>query len=161
MQRLSLATGAALLMLGCGTSYGDPGGASEPMVVTNATFNSGELPDDGGPALPLATSMTSTGIAGGAEKSLAGRAKALVQGFVGDKESSEAYLERVLETYFEFPPVVRAQETRWSKPWDEETYPTPPALLDRPVTDAERAFETHATSYTWICYARVRTAARP
>lgn len=95
-----------------------------------------------------------------ADKSLAGRAKALLSGLGGSAESPEAYLERVLETYFEFPPVVRAARTRWDKPWDEEHYPTPAALLERPVTDAERAFEAHATSYTWICYARLRAAAK-
>jgi hypothetical protein len=95
------------------------------------------------------------------EKSLVARVKGALAGVLGEKESSAAYLERVLETYFEFPPVVRTRETRWGKPWDEEHYPTPQALLDRPVTDAERPFETHATSYTWICYARLRPAAAP
>jgi hypothetical protein len=93
------------------------------------------------------------------EQSLVGRAKATLSGLLGERESSEAFLERELETYFEFPPVVRARETRWGKPWDEESYPTPRALLDRPVTEAERPFETHAATYTWICYARVRAAA--
>lgn len=66
--------GGALCALGCADSFGDPGGASEPIVVTNATFNSGELPNDGGAALPLTTSMTSTAEAGGPERSLSGRA---------------------------------------------------------------------------------------
>jgi hypothetical protein len=90
------------------------------------------------------------------QRSLSARARAWLSSPSGS-EPADAYLERVLETYFEFPPVVRSAVTRWDKPWDEEHYPTPHALLDRPVTDAERPFETHATSYTWICYARVRT----
>jgi hypothetical protein len=90
-----------------------------------------------------------------AERSLSGRARALLAS-LGRSEAADAYLERVLDTYFEFPPVVRAEQTRWGKAWDEERYPTPKALLDRPLTDTERPFETHAASYTWICYARVR-----
>jgi hypothetical protein len=92
-----------------------------------------------------------------AEKTLTGRAKALLSS-VGRSVPTEAYLERVLETYVEFPPVVRAPVTRWGDAWDDVRYPTPKALLDRLLTDEERPFETHATSYTWICYARVRPA---
>lgn len=74
MHRLAHAALASALALGCGNSYGDPGGPAEPIIVSGATFNAGELPDDGGPALPLATSMTSVVEAGGSEKSLSGRA---------------------------------------------------------------------------------------
>jgi hypothetical protein len=43
-------------------------------MVSGATFNAGEMPDDGGPDLPLTTSQSSVGVAGGPEQSMSGRA---------------------------------------------------------------------------------------
>jgi hypothetical protein len=67
-------TAGAFLALGCGASYGDGTGASEPIVVAGATFNAGDLPDDGGPSLLLTTSSSGSACAGGADKTMAGRA---------------------------------------------------------------------------------------
>jgi hypothetical protein len=64
----------ALTALACADSYGDDGGAIEPLIVSNATFNSGKLPNDGLTALPLTNSTSSQAVAGGADKSLSGRA---------------------------------------------------------------------------------------
>ncbi|HVY29447.1 MAG TPA: hypothetical protein VHB79_22970 [Polyangiaceae bacterium] len=66
--------GGSLLALGCQDSYGDPGGPAEPIVVPGATFNSGALPNDGNPKMPLTTSNTSLAEAGGPERGLSGRA---------------------------------------------------------------------------------------
>ncbi len=65
------------------------------------------------------------------------------------------YLERTLETYFEFPPVRRAATTRWGDAWTDERYPTPPALIES-VGDPSDAFSAEAQAYTWICYAKLR-----
>jgi hypothetical protein len=43
-------------------------------VVAGATFNAGDLPDDGGPSLLLTTSSSGSACAGGADKTMAGRA---------------------------------------------------------------------------------------
>ena len=61
-------------LLGCGSSYGDGTGIDEPMIVSGATFNKGELPDDGGAVLAAASSVNLEAFAGGPEKSLSGRA---------------------------------------------------------------------------------------
>jgi len=66
-------TASALVVLGCGSSYGDGSGTAEPIIVSNATFNSGDMPNDGGPMLPFATDMTGTAFAGGPERTLSGR----------------------------------------------------------------------------------------
>jgi hypothetical protein len=60
--------------LGCASSYGDGTGVDEPIIVANATFNDGKLPDDGGKVLPAAGNVNGDAIAGGPEKSLSGRA---------------------------------------------------------------------------------------
>ena len=72
--RFVLSLLGASLTLGCGDSYGDDEGLKEPIVVQNATFNAGRMPNDGLPTLPLTTSISSSALAGGPEKSLAGRA---------------------------------------------------------------------------------------
>jgi hypothetical protein len=69
-----LALVGSLATLGCASSYADGTGVEEPIVVANATFNEGALPDDGGAPLPATGSVNGDAIAGGPEKSLSGRA---------------------------------------------------------------------------------------
>jgi hypothetical protein len=61
-------------VLACGSSYGDGTGVDEPMTVTGATFNKGDLPNDGGLALVAASSVNLEAFAGGPDKALSGRA---------------------------------------------------------------------------------------
>jgi FkbM family methyltransferase len=61
-----------------------------------------------------------------------------------------------LEVYHEFPPVLKTARTRWGDAWEEPAYPTPAPLLDRAIAPAHRMFLEEATSYTWICYAKLR-----
>jgi hypothetical protein len=68
------ALGFACLALGCSESYGDVGGPVEPITVASAVYNAGKMPNDGLPTLPLTTSISSSALAGGAERSLSGRA---------------------------------------------------------------------------------------
>jgi len=65
---------ATVAVCGCSESYGDDESLKEPIVVANATFNAGKMPNDGLPALPLTMSGTSNVQAGGPERSLSGRA---------------------------------------------------------------------------------------
>ena len=64
-------------------------------------------------------------------------------------------LETHLETYFEFPPVIQSERTRWGDPWDD-SYPTPEPLLERPEKPSHRLFAEEAMWYTWICYVRLK-----
>jgi hypothetical protein len=83
---------ASLVALGCSNSYGDVGGVEEPIVVSGATFNVGDLPNDGGPQLPLATSITNGALAGGPDKNLSGRATREAYGVaVSMKGASNGY----------------------------------------------------------------------
>jgi len=70
---LSLLT---LALLGCGSSYGDGSGVTEPIMVagSSTTFIEGDMPNDDGPELLLASSMSSSAFAGGPDRSLSGRA---------------------------------------------------------------------------------------
>ncbi len=66
---------AALLALaGCGSSYGDGSGISEPVLVAGAIFNEGDMPNDDGPLVLLASTVSGSAFAGGPDKSLSGRA---------------------------------------------------------------------------------------
>lgn len=78
--RLPIVATLALTATGCAASYGDPDGAAEPIVVTNAVFHAGKMPDDGGPQLLLTSSMSSSGSAGGPEKAMSGRATSAAYG---------------------------------------------------------------------------------
>lgn len=76
---VALVAGVSALA-GCGSSYGDGTGTTEPLVVVGATFNSGDLPDDGRPQLPATTSMSSGAFAGGPDKTMSGRASSKAYG---------------------------------------------------------------------------------
>ncbi len=65
-------------------------------------------------------------------------------------------LRKHLEVYYEFPPVFKTDKTRWGDEWNEETYPTPRPLLERPTKPSHELFRDEARYYTWICYAKLR-----
>jgi len=66
------------------------------------------------------------------------------------------FLKNVLKIYYEFPPVFKKEKTRWLDNWNEEDYPTPEPLFEKPEQDYLNVFEKDATSYTWICYAKLK-----
>lgn len=72
----------------------------------------------------------------------------------GDADAT--YLRSALRTYYEFPPVAKAETTRWGDPWTSERYPTPPPILDEPPTGGASVFADEATLYTWMCFAELR-----
>lgn len=90
-------------------------------------------------------------------QNLLARARHVFEGPSPAEREPARYLERTLETYFEFPPVRRATTTRWDDAWSDERYPTPPALFDSPGEPSD-PFVAEARDYTWICYARLRGA---
>ena len=88
------------------------------------------------------------------------------------------YLKRVLEVYFEFPPIVRTKKTRWGDNW-KENYPTPPSLFNEnddyqmpPQEYRSGGFKIYTEEdgkpdifdispeefleYTWICYIKLK-----
>lgn len=66
------------------------------------------------------------------------------------------YLEDNLDIYCELPPVFKTEVTRWSDTWDAETYPTVEPLLRSQSHQYQKIFFDDATSYTWMCYAKLR-----
>jgi hypothetical protein len=65
-------------------------------------------------------------------------------------------IEKKLETYYEFPPVVKHLQTRWGDPWDDQHYPTVPPLIDHPIPPPWHIFELESQFYNWICYASLK-----
>lgn len=63
-----------------------------------------------------------------------------------------ALLQRNLERYFEFPPVVRSASHRFG-PWRDDRLPTKPPVIPEARRTDEEIFAKDAPSYTWICYA--------
>jgi len=58
-----------------------------------------------------------------------------------------------LDIYYEFPPILKINTTRWGDNWDSVSYPTPEPLL---LKSTQRIFLDEAMYYTWICYARLK-----
>jgi hypothetical protein len=95
------------------------------------------------------------GVPAPAPRGFVERARRVIRASSPPERDPASYLERALDTYFEFPPVRRATTTRWGDAWTDEKYPTPLPLFDDPG-DASDPFVAEAQDYTWICYARLR-----
>lgn len=61
-----------------------------------------------------------------------------------------------IETYEEFPPVFKTAKTRWGDNWDDNSYPTTQALLEKPTEDFHNIYHDEAQSYTWINYTKLK-----
>lgn len=66
------------------------------------------------------------------------------------------YLWQNLEVYYEFPPIFKAEYTRWGDRWEDENYPTPAALLSSVEHAYQQTYKDEAVDYTWICYAKLK-----
>lgn len=64
-------------------------------------------------------------------------------------------LQKNLDIYYEFPPVIKTEQTRWGDEWNG-TYPTPKPLLKQSLKASQDIFLDQATSYNWICYAKLK-----
>jgi hypothetical protein len=60
-----------------------------------------------------------------------------------------------LETYAEFPPIVRTPKTRWGTPWDE-SFGTVEPLLSYPGPAEYRELAGEGEAYQWLCYVKLR-----
>lgn len=59
-----------------------------------------------------------------------------------------------LETYYEGPPLVEMEKTRWGADWYDPAYATKPALFARDEVDETTLRE--GTAFTWMCYVEIR-----
>lgn len=75
---------------------------------------------------------------------------------VAPNDADARMLREHLEVYCEFPPVVRADNTRWGDEWDDARYPTPETLLGEASEPWRQVFLDEAQFYTWMCYARLK-----
>jgi hypothetical protein len=66
------------------------------------------------------------------------------------------YLRQNLEAYYEFPPIFKAERTRWGDVWNDDNYPTPDPLLRAVEREYQRRYMNEASYYTWMCYARLK-----
>jgi hypothetical protein len=72
--RLTSALLATFALCGCGDSFGDGSAVDEPLIVSNATFNEGALPQGDGAEIAATSAVSGLVYAGGPEKALSGRA---------------------------------------------------------------------------------------
>ena len=65
-------------------------------------------------------------------------------------------IEKNIEIYYEFPPVIKTEKTRWGDDWDEVNYPTSEPLLKGLKSPSMQIFIDEAIYYTWICYVKLK-----
>lgn len=66
------------------------------------------------------------------------------------------HLKNVLDIYYEFPPVIKTEYTRWKDEWDDANYPTPKPLFSKTSLEYLKLFHQEAVYYTWICFAKLK-----
>ena len=67
-------------------------------------------------------------------------------------------LEKIIDTYFEFPPIFKNKLTRWGDLWTDENYPTKEALLDLTTANIEKYKDIYneSNTYNWMCYVKLK-----
>ena len=61
-------------------------------------------------------------------------------------------INRIINRYYEFPPIFKTQTTRWGDEWNDINYPTEAPILNLSERyNYETAFN-EAKAYNWICY---------
>ena len=76
-------------------------------------------------------------------------------GYINPNSKHSQFLIKILETYYEFPPVVKKSLTRWGDEWNENDYPTEKPIIND-SSQAPLLFSNEAQYYTWICYAKIK-----
>lgn len=61
-----------------------------------------------------------------------------------------------LKTYYEGPPLLRLDQTRWGAAWTNDLYPTKPALFSD--SEADAVMRDEAPFYTWMCFVELDMA---
>ena len=64
-------------------------------------------------------------------------------------------IEKLIEIYFEFPPIFKKKFTRWGDNWDEVNYPTPKPLLSDEQKEQYSDAYKDSGNYTWMCYLKL------
>jgi hypothetical protein len=65
-------------------------------------------------------------------------------------------IDKIINSYYEFPPIFKTQNTRWGDKWDDVNYPTEiPILSLSEKNNFETAF-SEAKAYNWICYVQLK-----
>ena len=64
--------------------------------------------------------------------------------------TAKEYLERVLDSYQELPPIFNLETSRWNTSWS--SYRSNPPLLDSDDNEELNVFKKEMDQYTWINY---------
>lgn len=80
----------------------------------------------------------------------------LNKSFVAPNKEDAVYLRNVLQTYYEFPPVIRPETTRWNDPWTNQLYPTQKTLFSSHRGKGLETYINEGKSYNWICYVELK-----
>lgn len=77
-----------------------------------------------------------------------------VRNWYDSNPEDNKYLVSIIDTYFEFPPIIKPSHTRWGDLWDSN-YETKLPLYDELPFEIFK-YENEMKDYTWICYVRIK-----
>ncbi len=70
---------------------------------------------------------------------------------VANMTHAQYFVENV-KRYTTLPPLFKNEFTRWGDEWNDENYPTPPAILSDKDVEQYKIVKDEGGGYTWICY---------
>lgn len=76
--------------------------------------------------------------------------------FIPPNRRDAEHLEGAIEIYYEFPPVIKPEKTRWGDAWTEPQYLTPDPLFTDTKDSKLEVFKNEGRAYNWICYVKLR-----
>jgi hypothetical protein len=71
--------------------------------------------------------------------------------------NDKSFLESVIESYQEMPPIFKEEYTRWKNKWE---YETPDSILLKEELDLFPEFIKETLDYTWICYLELKSKSK-
>jgi hypothetical protein len=66
-------------------------------------------------------------------------------------------LQKHIDCYIKFPPIIKSEKTKWGEDWDVYPYPTPePILTAEDYCEELSAYFNERRAYVWPCYMRLK-----
>lgn len=65
-------------------------------------------------------------------------------------------VNKIISSYYEFPPIFKTSTTRWGDNWNNKKYPTKKPILDLSKKNNYKLAFEECKSYNWICYIKLK-----
>jgi hypothetical protein len=65
-------------------------------------------------------------------------------------------IDKIINSYYEFPPIFKTKCTRWNDCWDDINYPTEQPILNASEKNNFKSAFSEAKYYNWLCYVKLK-----